>query len=135
MAARSKRAAILFRKWRFARPRAFGRWTGPAPPRGTSRRPPTSRLPRAGVKEAPQQKLRLVVIAHHEHPVQAGQAGGVMGKNIRRGRGHDAAFELRRVYHVARIGMECSRSGYGRHVASGGVEKTVVTGGGQSGET
>src|SRR3546814_6095614 len=74
MAARSKRAAILFRKWRFARPRAFGRLTGPAPPRGTSRRPPTSRLPRAGVKEAPQQKLRPVVIAHHEHPVQAGQA-------------------------------------------------------------
>src|SRR3546814_20965630 len=84
MAARSKRAAILFRKWRFARPRAFGRLTGPAPPRGTSRRPPPSRLPRAGVKEAPPPKLRLVVIPHHDHPVQAGQADGVMGKKDRK---------------------------------------------------
>src|SRR3546814_18794029 len=52
-----------------------------------------------------------------------------MGKNIRRGRGHDAAFELRRVYHVARIGMDRSRSGAGRHVASEGVAKIVEHGG------
>src|SRR3546814_1334981 len=37
-----------------------------------------------------------LVIAHHEHPVQAGQADGVMGKNIRRGRSEER-----------RVGKEC----------------------------
>src|SRR3546814_8968606 len=97
MAARSKRAAILFRKWRFARPRAFGRLTGPAPLRGRSRRPQTSRLPRAGVKQAPQQKLRIVMIAPHENPVKAGPADGVMGRSEQH---HSALTSLMRISYT-----------------------------------